>query len=177
VAGGKRKGNGQGTKRSRLRYFFLNGDLHKVLEMNRGKDLIRAWNYKQEKVMVYNYTDTLRYHEPAFTTAQVCEIINRTRITLWRAMESGMIEKPQHVYTIDERRKMVKFMWHEKDILALLDALASVSRGRPRFDGSKTPSNDLPTPREVRAIIRHDGATLDSVRGNYTPAWKAKERL
>jgi len=155
--------------------FFLNGDLHKKLEVNRGRDLLRAWNYPKGEVRTYNYTDTLRFMEPAFTTPQVAAMFGRNRITIERAIWNGNIEVPQHQYTLTEDRRLIKYMWSEDDILGLLDYFASVHRGRPRQDGRQTASADLPTPREVRAMIRHDGQTLGINDGVFVPTWKANK--
>ena len=42
---------------SRLRYFYLNGLLHKVLRRSRAEDLMVAWDYTNGKRVAYNLTD------------------------------------------------------------------------------------------------------------------------
>lgn len=155
-------------------YFFLNGDLHKKLHINRGKDLITAWNYPGGKKVSYSYTDALRRHDKAFTTTEVCRMVNRSKLTLENAMKSGMIEYPQFTYGLDENRRKFQYMWAEEDIMDLLEYLSTVHRGRPRKDGIATPQK-LPTPRELRAMI-HGEAILYVKHGDaFIPTWKAKE--
>lgn len=161
-------------KRPALRYFFLNDELHKKLYINRGKDLINAWNYPQAKRMTYIYSDVIRRSQKAFTTAEVCKMVNRRRTTIENALTRGMIEQPQHTYGLDENRNVYQRMWSEKDIMALLEYLSTVHRGRPRKDGIVVPQA-LPTPRELRAMI-HDEAILYVKSGDkFIPSWRAKE--
>jgi len=175
MASSKGNKNGAGAKRPRLTYFFLHGDLHRALEINRGKDRLVAWNYPKAKRSVYNYTDTLRFKEPAFKTKQVSEMLNRSRRGIEKAIIEQMVNRPQFVYTLDENKNMVQYMWHEDDILALLDYFASIPQGRPRKDGRFVAASDLPTPREVRAMIRHEGEMLGTMKdGKFIPTWRAR---
>ena len=176
MASSKRTKNGTRTKRPVLNFFFLNGDLYRKLEINYGRDTLVAWNYPKGKRSTFNYTDVLRSHEKAFTSAQVSQMLNRSRLSLSNAIQDGMIERPQFTYTLDENRRMHKYLWSEKDILAALEYFASLGRGRPRKDGRLTSASDLPTPREVRAMIHHEGEALGVMRdGIFVPTYRAKE--
>ena len=93
------------NKRTRLRYFFVNGELHKKLHINRGKDLLTAWNYAKGQRVRMNYTDTLRLHETAFSMVQVAEMLNRKRLTLERAIINGDIPMPQFSYSLTGEKK------------------------------------------------------------------------
>lgn len=175
MARAKREKDRPRNKRPRLRVFFLEGELYRVLEIVRGKDRITVWSYIRHKAFVYNYSDVLKRHEKAFTTGQVMKILNRDRITFQRAWSSGMLERPQMTYSLDERRKPYQYMWSEKDILTALEYFASVHQGRPRKDGQVTSAAALPTPREVRAMI-HDEEVLYVKSGDqFIPSWRAKE--
>lgn len=170
----KRSKTGKGPKRPRLRYFFLNGQLHKKLTINRGKDMIVTWNYPEGKRMSYVYSDVLRRYQKAFTTPEVCQMLDRNRMTIDRALKAGMIEYPQYTYTLDENRRKFKYMWREEDIMALLDYLSTVHRGRPRLDGEITPQA-LPTPRELRAMINDESILYVKHGDTFIPSWRAKE--
>ena len=102
-------------------------------------------------------------------------MVNRSRIIVEWAIINGQIEAPQFTYGLDENRNMYKYMWHEKDILALHAYLSTVHIGRPRKDGLITPAK-LPNARELRAIIRQQPIMgyLDS-EGNFTPTWLAED--
>ena len=171
----KGKGNGRRTKRPALpTYFFLNEQLHRRLRVSRGTDKLVAWNYPECKKVITAYSAALLRHEKAFSTTQVCEMVNRGRLTIEHAMRDGMIERPQHTYGLDENKNFYQYMWREKDIMDLLAFLGTVHRGRPRKDGEIT-VNDIPTPRELRAMIR-DEAVLHVKEGDtFVPTWRAKE--
>lgn len=175
MADGKGKGNGRAAKRPVLpTYFFLNDQVHRRLHVNRGRDLLIAWNYPEGKRVKAAYSTTINRHKKAFTTPTVCKMVNRGRTTIELAMKHGMIERPQHTYGLDENRNFYQYMWREEDILDLLEYLASVHRGRPRKDGEIT-VHDLPTPREVRAMINDEQVLYVKQGDTYVPTWRAKE--
>lgn len=169
------KGNGGRTKRPLLgTYFFLNDELHRRLHTNRGQDILTAWNYPQEKKVKGSYSSIIRRHKTAFTTVQVCKMVNRSRFTLEVAIKRGMIERPQHTYGLDENKNFYQYMWREEDIMGLLEYLGTVHQGRPRKDGETT-VNNLPTPRELRAMINDDNILYVKQGDTFVPTWRAKE--
>lgn len=164
---------GVGPRKRTLNYFFLNGNLHKKLHINRGADIITAWCYPEHRRVAYTYSDTLRRKDNAFTTMQVSKMVNRGRLTLEHAILNGEIESPQHTYGLNERKNKFKYMWHEKDIIALHAFLSTVHKGRPRKDGLITPMS-LPTVRELRALIRHNEIMYVKRGDKYVPVWDAE---
>lgn len=164
----------QGYKRPKLKYFFLNGELHRKLFVDRGRDTIQAWNYPQGKTMTYVYTDVLRRKERAFTTTEVCKLVNRSKVTVENALINDAIEKPQFTYGLNEQRKLFQYMWRKEDVMALHEYLASLHRGRPRKDG-KTANNNLPTPRELRAMMNEEEPLYVRQGDEFIPTWRVKE--
>ena len=164
------------TKRPTLKYFFINDQLHRKLEINRGKDLLTAWNFPEGKKVSFSYTDVLKRYEKAFTTKEVGAMINRTPTSIKNAIGCGMLRVPQYTYDItDPDKRLFQYMWSEKDILETLDYFSEVHRGRPRKDGGQTAAANLPTPREVRAMIHEEGETLYIQSGDtFIPTWRAK---
>lgn len=166
---------GPPRKRPRLKYFFINGKLHKKMYIDRYKNVLMAWNYADGRLAKYNYSDTLELHEKSFTTSQVCKMLNRGRTSIELAIVNGHIEMPQFTYSIDENRNKFGYRWSEKDIMSVLEYLASIHQGRPRRDGRVVPDTNLPTPRELRAII-HDEEILYVKKGDtFVPTFRAKE--
>lgn len=169
-------GSGQANRRKSkpVRYFYLNGKLHKKLHINRPADEITAWCYPDHVRVTYPYQMTRRRMQPAFSTAEVQKLLNRGRLALERAMLRGDIEYPQHTYTLDEKRRKFKYMWSEDDIIAAHAYFSTVHRGRPRKDGLVTPQA-LPTVRELRAMI-HDREILYVKDGDkFRPTWEAPD--
>jgi len=167
-------GNKRAVKRPRLLYFFLNDQLHKKLLIDRGNDLLTAWNYSTGRIVKYNYTDTLHHHAKAFTTVQVCTLLNRGRVAIERAIIRGDIEEPPYTYGINEDRRKYKYMWREEDVLAAHKYFTSIGRGRPRKDGLVTSGYDLPTPRELRALMRDEEILYVKQGDQFIPTFRPK---
>lgn len=168
------EGTGQNVrKKSRvLNYFYLNGLLHKKLHINRGADTITTWCYPEHRRIAYTYSDVLRRKEPAFTMKEVGKMINRSRNTIENAIIRGEFPEPQHTYGLMNQEKRYKYMFSEKDIMALHAYLSTVHRGRPRKDGLTSPQA-MPTPRELRALIRHNEIMYVKRNGEFVPTWDA----
>lgn len=169
--------NGAGTKRPQGRfplYFFLNDKLHKRFHINRGQDIITTWCYPDGKRVKYNYTDSLRRYKKAFTTKQVCVMLRRNRIVIQQAISRGDIPEPPYNYTLDENRRKIGYYWREQDIVAAHEYLSSIHLGRPRKDGLVTPRN-LPTPRELRALIHEEQILYVKQGDQFVPTFIAKE--
>lgn len=180
-ADGKKKDGGRKSKP--LNYFFLNvwdeesqsnkDKLHKKLHINRGADTITAWCYPDHRRVAYAYSYVVQNKKPAFTGNEVAKMLQRTKLTLERAILEGAINAPQFTYGLNEDKKKYKYMWNEKDILEAHAYFSTVHRGRVRKDGLITPQR-LPTTRELRAMIRQEDILY--VRGEdgvFRPTWAA----
>lgn len=165
-----------GRKRTgKLKYFYLNKNLHKSLHINRGTDTIITWCYPLHKRIAYTYSDTKIHREFAFSTQEVGQMLNRKRLTLEHAILRGHIEEPQYTYGIDESKNKYQYMWHEDNIMEMHAFLSTVHRGRPRKDGLITPAA-LPTVRELRAMIRQEHVMyVKNDAGEFVPVWKAPD--
>ena len=107
----QRKRTSQRPRKKPLRYFYLDGQmvpggpvnplLHKKLHINRGEDIITAWCYPTEQRVAYTYSDVKRRAKPAFTTPEVCKMVNRKWRAVNRAFNSGNIKVPQHTYDLE----------------------------------------------------------------------------
>lgn len=158
-----------------LRYFFFDGDLHKKIQINRGADIIVAWNYPQAAVVKHSYSRVRREGEKAFSTRQVQAMVHRGRKAIQTAITNGDIHRPQTTYGMDAERNEYAYYWREENIMELHDHLITVHYGRPRNDGLITPGPGLPTRAELRAMIRQ--GTVFYVKdddGNFVPTWDAE---
>lgn len=159
----------------KLNYFYVNGDLHKVLLVDRARDFVRTWNYPKRKSVGYVYSDLLKNHGKAWPTSQVAKLIDRAREVLeWYILDKN-IRVPQRTYTLDGRYAPGKYMWSEEDILALHDYLSSVHIGRPREDGIAI-NTKLLSKAELRAKMRSDVVLyVKNKDGEFVPVWKEPE--
>jgi hypothetical protein len=164
------------TKRPALRYFFINDQIHKKLHINRGKDLISAWNFPEHKRSVYNYSWVLRNMKTAYPTSKVAKLLNRSVRSIQLYMAAGVINPPQHTYdyTTTNPQKIANYMWREEDIMELHEYLAELHVGRPRKDGEKA-NNSIPSPRELRALLDEEAILYVKQGDKYVPSFKAKE--
>lgn len=163
------------SKSGKLIYFYLNGNLHRSLHINRGADRITTWCYPEQRRVAYTYSDVKKRREPAYSTKEVAEMLMRTRKTIQYAIMDGKIEAPQFTYGIDENKKKFKYMWDEKHILAAHAWFCTVHFGRPRNDGQIIPA-PLPTLRELRAMIRQEEPLyVKTATGEFLPVWRAPD--
>jgi hypothetical protein len=137
---------------------------------------MHAWSYSERKRVSFVYSHIKRAHERAFTTAEVCEMVNRKREALETYIANGDIERPAMTYVLDGTFRPYKYMWREADVLALHDYLVTVHYGRPRKDGLVKPK---PTPNksELRAMMRHemvyyvDNGSGEKIKAFKEPDW------
>jgi len=156
-------------------YFYLNNALHKVLKRNRAEDLIIAWDYQQGKRVSYIMTDVLRNKKRAYSVPQAAKMFNRHPDTIKRHMRSKEIPYPQYAYTLDENKRITKYLFSENEIRDMHDFFKNVHRGRPRIDGDVTSSN-IPSPAELEALMRNEKILYTKNEdGEFVVVWKQPE--
>lgn len=154
-------------------YWYLDGDLHRIIRTWRGKDLLIAWNYPKHQRVTLNYTYVQRNKKKAFTTQEVTKLIGRNRISVQRQIDRGNIPPPQHSYSFETGR-MKEYWWSESDIMGLLDYFAGLPKGRPRKNGEFEHTwEDLPTPPELRAAINNEEVLYVKRGDEFIPTWRA----
>ena len=159
-------------KGSQLRYFFLNGEHHRVLRISRAEDIITAWNYVQDKRCTYVWSVAKAKMDRAFTMKEVSRIFQRDPLVIHDYIQKEKIKRPAQTYTLDENKKPGKFLFTEDDLRQLHAYLLTVHRGRPRKDGQITHSK-LMSRAELEALMKEDRVlyTKDS-NGEFVPVWK-----
>lgn len=156
----------------RIRYFYLNDRLYKVLRVIRAEDFVEAWDYADEKSVGFIWSDVKKRMERAMPMSEVSALIGRHRVQIENYILDGMIKAPQKTYSLDANKNPGKYMFSEKDVLALHDYLLTVHVGRPRKDGRITPRS-MPSKPELRAAMKHNIVTYVKTGENeYSPAWK-----
>jgi len=158
-----------------LLYFYLNGNLHKKLQINRGKDTIMTWCYPLHKRVAYTYSEVRRKKEPAFSTKEVAAMMNRSSRALEFALNNGDVEPPQFMYALKDQERVLKYYWSPADVMRVHEYFSNTHYGRPRKDGMITPLA-MPTAREVRAMINQETILyIENDDGTFVPTWKAKD--
>lgn len=168
----KRKRTSAGKRWS---YFYLNGELHKTLETRRSDNLLVAWSYPQKKRVAYALNDAYRRRQRAYSSAQVCKILNKHVDTLKRHLREGNIRKPQAAYSLDGTKKLVRYLFSEDDIREIHEFFRTVHIGRPRLDGTVNTSNLISGP-ELEALLRNERILYTKNEdGDFIPVWKQPE--
>jgi len=169
--GGKKRG----TPTSRIRYFYLNNRLHKVLRRSRAEDLLVAWDYQEGKRVAYSLTDVNKNKQHAYPMSQVVKIIGKHEDTIKLQMYKGNLKYPQQAYSLNGNKTPGKYFWSEDDIRDMHNFFKTVHRGRPRKDGRITPG-DMPSRAEIEATMRQENILyVKSEDGTFVPVWKAPE--
>jgi hypothetical protein len=160
---------------SRLRYFYLNGKLHKAIRRSRPEDLIIAWDYQLEKRVAYNLTDVIKNKQHAYPIKEVVKIIGKHEDTIKLHLYRGDLKFPQRIYSLNGNRTPGKYFWSEDDIRQMHDFFKTVHRGRPRNDGVITPG-DMPSRAELEAMIKQENILyIKNNDGEFVPVWKQPE--
>lgn len=162
-------------KKQRLRYFFANGELHKILRLSRGEDLVVAWNYPQGKRVAYVWSNVQNSMQHAYSLTVAAKILNRHRDVIKRHIKNGAIREVGQTYSIDERKSPGVYYMSEDNIREMHAFLLTVSIGRPRKDGQVVISG-LPTKAELEALLRHETVLyVKGEDGEFAPVWKQPE--
>ncbi len=156
--------------RKRPRYFYLDGELHKVLTVNRGRDFVITWNYPQAKRKMYVWSDVQKRKQRAMTITEVAQLVNRHRMTIDEYIREGWIKSPQRTYNIETRR-LGKHMFSEDDVMDLHDFMSE----RILHHGRRMHNDNLPSKAELRALVR-EGRVLYArdEYGDEVPMWKER---
>lgn len=163
------------SSQEKFLYFYLNGNLHKVLRKKRSENLIIAWDYPNGKRVAYVLSDVQKNKQRAYSIPQVAKFINRHPETIKRHMRNGEINFPQYSYTFDENKRLLKYFFSEKDVKELHDFFKTVHRGRPRIDGDITTSK-IPSNAELEALMRNEKILyVKNENGDFVPVWRQPE--
>lgn len=159
----------------RLRYFYLNGKLHKVLRRSRAEDLLIAWDYKLSKRVAYSLADVNKNKQYAYSISEVVKIIGKHEDTIKLHLYRGDLKFPQQIYSLNGNKTPGKYFWSEDDVRQMHDFFKTVHRGRPRKDGMITPG-DMPSRAEIEAIMKQEDVLyIKNNNGEFIPVWKQPE--
>ncbi len=153
-------------KSKKLRYFFLNDKIHKVLSSSRSKDELIAWSYPDKKRMLYSYSQVKKYMGQAYTLVQVASILNRHRVTVQDYILDEKIISPQKIYPIGHPDSVnwSQYMFSEKDILDLHQHILDSGH-----------SSEIPSKTELLALLKNNLILYTKTEdGKFIPVWKAE---
>lgn len=168
------KKESKASAKKRWKYFYLDGKLHKLYAINRGKDEAIAWSYPDRKKMIYSWTAVKKYGHSGYRSWEVAQILNRHRLSINRYMMNGQIPIPQSTYRIPDGTETGIYIWSRDDILKALEYISTIHKGWPRNDGFINAPN-IPSRDEVRAETEY-GLRLYTLNkeGKLVRVWDAE---
>lgn len=161
-------------------YFYLDGDLYKIMQLVKASDYLTAWNYHKNGMEEFVLSDVKRRAEPGFKADAVGEMVNRSGITCRDFYQQGIIPRPKKTYPLgDGKFTPVLYsavVWSKQDVYNLHDALME---RHDKDNVSKkighTGRNDLPTRAELRAALEHGTVYyVQDKTGKMVKVWKAE---
>jgi hypothetical protein len=169
---------GNGTRKTfskKYQYFYLNNELHKVLERHRADDIIVAWNYNQWTRVAYNLSDVNVNRRPAYTIREVSAMIGKGVNTMKRHFREGNLPKPMQADPLQGVRRPGTYYFSEDDVRLTREYFRNLHWGRPRKDGTVTEQN-MPSKAELEAMMRNEVMLYaKNEEGEFIPVWKAPE--
>jgi hypothetical protein len=148
----------------KIRYFFLNGKIHKILSSSRAKDQVIAWCYPDAKRVLYPYSEAYKQMGNAYSVVQVAEMLNKHRVTIQDYILEGKIKTPQKIYPIGSLSKdgWSKYMFSEEDIFDLHEYILESGH-----------SNNMPSKAELVALLKHSFVLYTKTSTGFVPVWQA----
>lgn len=155
------------------KYFYVNGNLYKLIRTDRPNNIIRAWSYTDNRVVDFVLSDVKRKMQQAFNTAEVAKLLNRTKKNIFEHVTAGAINQPFKIGVQKSETKDKEFgqyKWSEDDVLALHEHYLTVGAGRPRKDGMLSAAVRIPSRMELIAMMNQNRMVyVQNSEGNFVP--------
>lgn len=159
--------------------FFINGQFHEVVNMNRAAGVMRAYNFIENKITTYSIADYKKFRQQAYTIGNVSKLIERDITSIWKAIDRGDVSRPYMLPMTSDAGKgkfaagrSGVYYFSEDNIYEIRDYFANVHKGRPRADGQIT-SYKIPTVEELDALLgKREMIYVKNKDGEYVPIWK-----
>jgi hypothetical protein len=148
------------SKLKKLRYFFLNDKIHKVIKSSRSKDEIVAWCYPDQKRVMYSYSQVEKYMGKAYGMKDVSGLLNKHTVTLHDYILDGKIKAP---LGDPDNKHWSKYMFSEKDILDLHEFILDSGH-----------SGNVPSRAELLGLLKHNIILYTKTDSGFIPVWKAE---
>lgn len=163
-------------------YFYLDGDLYKIMQYVRASDYLTAWNYHKNGMEEFILSDAKKRAEPAFKTKHVGELVNRTGMSCRDYYQQGSIPRPKKTYPLGDGKftplLYSTVLWSKEDIYNLHDFLMELHgiQSKTRTSAGNSGRSDIPTRAELRASLEHGTVYyVQDKKGNMVKVWKAED--
>lgn len=161
-------------------YFYLGGDLYKILQHVRASDYLTAWNFHKNGMEEFILSDVKRRAEPAFKTKSVGEMINRSGISVRDVYQEGHIPRPKKTYPLGDGKftplLYSAVLWSKQDVYNLHDYYMSKHgvKAKTETKPGETRSHRIPSRAELRSVLDHGTVYyVKDKKGQMVKVWKA----
>lgn len=156
-------------------YFFLNGQLVRLLHKSKAHNIAYLWNVEEKREQIVQWTEFVKKRERAFSIAAAAWVLGYGRTNIKRAQWAKHIPPPTYT-VINENGKpspKSRAYYSESQLYELRDMFAFIHRGRPRKDGRYV--SHAISEQELRYRLGH-GMLLYTKGTNdeFIPVWKAE---
>lgn len=134
------------------KYYFMAGELCKILHISPAHDQVAYYNYDKNKQQIASLQGALLVAQPALKIGEVGKMLDRKPDTIrkWEKKDWIPTARQWNIGT-GEKKKIVRF-YDPKDVETIRDLVSSVHQGRPRKD--KRVTNSLPSEGNLKQLIR-----------------------
>lgn len=147
-------------------WFYIDGRLHKRISVDRSNDVLKCWDFTEQRPVVYALSSAKLRMRPCFNTNQVGALINRNPHRIRHLLADGELKEPMKAcYPGRPIVQSTRWRWSEDDVMAARDYFAG-----------KRHTDNIPTRRELRALMnQEDILYIQQGDGSFAPTWRAKD--
>lgn len=150
--------------------FFVNGELVRLINTNRGFNIVNLFNIIHQKEQTMLLSDFKKHRKRAYTVIDAARLLNRGPAQIYRYIDDGLIPPPVGVMAGGVRMFTKKSYYSEDHIFEIREAMSKIHRGRPRKDGKI--SNSVLTEQELRAKMGDALMLYTRTKdGEFIPVW------
>lgn len=151
--------------------FFIEKKLVRVLHKSISENIIKYYNFIDDKNQTMLYSDFKKHKKRAYTIIDTARLLDKSHIDLNLQAYRGKIPFPVGATPGGVREFRKKSYYSEDQIFEIRRILSRTHRGRPRKDGAIT-NNTIPSEAELRSRMG-DAIMLytKTQDGQFIPVW------
>lgn len=151
-------------------FFFLNGELVKVLHKNKAHNIVYLFNYNRQREQTARLTDFVKHRERAFSIAAAAWVLGYSKYGFLKNLYAGNVFPPRYL-TPDGEKGIARAYYSESQLFELRELLSFVDQPGARRKDGRTTSRTI-SEQELRYRLGH-GMLLytQGLDGEMIPVW------
>jgi hypothetical protein len=153
-------------------YFYLDKKLYKKIRVVKSENYVVAWSYEDERRMRFNYSSVRKEASKAFNLDEVSKLIGKRKSHILSYIQRNLVDPPSgRLYSI-KNKKPGKWMWSEKDVLDLREAIFDMAP-KNKY-GEPFVNFKLVSKAELLSRMREDASYyVRNQDGEFVKVWRA----